>query len=70
MQKVETLYAVMEELGITIECNGAGGLNIVDGNNGQIYKLKDSGSGKLEPQFPTGFEFKLTFEEDDDENQD
>ena len=67
MQKVERLYEVMEELGITIEYGGAGGLNIVDNTDSKIYKLRDADSGELEPQFPTGFEFKLTFEEDDED---
>jgi hypothetical protein len=62
MKKVNELYDLMENLGICIEYDNMGGFNIVDTETNQTYKLKDlEGSHSLD-SFPTGFEFKLTFE--------
>jgi hypothetical protein len=62
MEKVNKLYDFMEELGICIEYGGAGGLNIVDTKTNQGYRLKDKDSSEYKQEFPTGVEFKLTFE--------
>jgi hypothetical protein len=64
MVKVNKLYTIMEELGISIEYGGVGGLNIVDTEKDVTYRLKDMDSSEYSAQFPTGVEFKLTFEEE------
>jgi hypothetical protein len=63
MEKVKKLYDFMEELGIEIENNGMGGLNINDRENSKSYSLKDIDSSDMVEFFPTGYEFKLTFED-------
>ncbi len=62
MKKVNKLYTIMEELGISIEYGGVGGLNIVDEESKKYYRLKDNDTSAYSPIFPTGVEFKLTFE--------
>jgi hypothetical protein len=63
MEKVNKLYDFMEELGIEIEYNGMGGLNINDVKNSKSYCLRDSDSSDITEYFPTGHEFKLTFDD-------
>ena len=63
MEKVNKLYDFMEELKIEIEYNGMGGLNINDRENSKSYRLKDNDSSDMVEYFPTGYEFKLVFEE-------
>lgn len=63
MKKVNELYDKMEELGIRIEYAGAGGLKITDTNSNKEYMLKDIGTSECLSYFPTGIEFKLTFED-------
>jgi hypothetical protein len=63
MEKVNKLYDFMEELGIEIEYNGMGGLNINDKINSKVYSLRDIDSSEIVEYFPTGYEFKLTFED-------
>lgn len=62
MQKVEQLYQKMEELGIRLDYGGAGGLTITDTEKNVKYRLKDKETSEYLPYFPTGFEYKLTFE--------
>lgn len=62
MQKVNKLYSVMEELGICIYYGGAGGLVIQDVEKDQSYRFKDKDSSEYKAEFPTGVEFKLTYE--------
>jgi hypothetical protein len=63
MEKVNKLYDYMTELGIEIQYNPMGGLNILDRVNNKLYRLKDSDRSEMESSFPTFAEFKLTFEE-------
>jgi hypothetical protein len=63
MEKVGKLYEIMEELGIEIECNGNGGLDVTDTKNSRSYTLKYNDSSETLHVFPTGYEFKLNFEE-------
>lgn len=60
MEKVNKLYEVMEELGITIEYGGNDSLNIVDNESQESYKLLDNDTSESLPYFPTGVEFKLS----------
>jgi hypothetical protein len=63
MKKVNKLYDMMENLGILIEYDGSGGLNIVDTKSNITYKLIDLDRGKQGEMFPTYVEFKLTVNE-------
>jgi hypothetical protein len=63
MKKVDQLYDLMDKLNISIEYGGVGGLNIIDTESNQSYRLKDKDTGEYLPYFPTGTEFKLSFEE-------
>jgi hypothetical protein len=62
MKKVNELSKIMDEMGIRIDNNSMGGLNIVDTNTNQSYRLKDMESGEMQSDFPYFTEFKLTFE--------
>lgn len=63
-QKVIQLYEFMESLGISIEYGGNGCLDIIDTQTNRVYKLKDNDTSEQLPYFPTGVEFKLTYEEE------
>jgi hypothetical protein len=65
MQKINALYEYMDTHGIAIEYGGAGGLTLVDTQNDQSFWLRDADTGEAEPVFPSGVEFKLTFEDDE-----
>lgn len=58
-KKVNTLWQTMRELGIRIDVNHMGGLDIVDTENTQSYRLKDNESGELVTDFPYFSEFKM-----------
>lgn len=60
MQKVDKLYKIMEELKITIEYGGSGGLRITDNETNETYVLLDKHDNENLPYFPTGIEFKLS----------
>lgn len=59
MKKVNKLYEIMEEMNIRIDYNGINGLDIVDTENGNGYRLKDNESGEAISDFPYFAEFKL-----------
>lgn len=63
MQKVNKLYEFMDKEKISIEYGGTGGLVFTDTENNKTYRLKDMDTSEYLAYFPTGFEFKLTFEE-------
>lgn len=60
MEKVNKLYSLMEELNISIDYGGAGGLCIVDTENQESYRLLDKEDNENLSYFPTGTEFKLS----------
>lgn len=60
MEKVNKLYSIMEELNISIDYGGAGGLCIIDTETQECYKLLDKDSNVNLADFPTGVEFKLS----------
>lgn len=62
MEKANKLYDYMTELGIEIHVNSMNGLNIVDRENNESYRLKDNDTSQMEGCFPTFAEFKLTFD--------
>ena len=62
MIKVNKLYDIMSEMGIRIENNSTGGLNIIDTKTDIMYKAKDNDSGRSIPDFPYFAEFKLVIE--------
>lgn len=64
MEKVNKLYDIMSEMGITIDANSLGGLDITDNNSNITYRLRDFDGGEESPTFPTIFEFKLTFNDE------
>lgn len=63
MSKVNKLYDIMFKMGITIENNSMGGLNIIDTDTNTTYKVKDNDSGEFTPDFPYFAEFKLIIED-------
>ena len=63
MKKVNALYEYMEDNNIAIAENLNGGLNIIDTTNDKAYHLRDIDSGEMSPVFPSGVEFKLTYED-------
>ena len=60
MEKVNKLYFIMEELNISIDYGGAGGLYITDIENQESYRLLDKDDNENLSIFPTGTEFKLS----------
>lgn len=60
MEKVNKLYSIMEELNISIDYGGSGGLCIVDTETQESYRLLDKDDNENLPNFPTGVEFKLS----------
>jgi hypothetical protein len=62
MEKVNALYEYMEDNNIAIAENLNGGLNIIDTTNDKAYHLRDVDSSEMSPVFPSGVEFKLTYE--------
>ena len=63
MIKVNRLYDIMSEMGIRIDNNSMGGLNIIDTKTNKTYKVKDNDSGGFTPDFPYFAEFKLVIED-------
>lgn len=62
MKRVNALYQYMEDNNIVIDRNLSGGLNIIDTTNDKSYHLRDTDSSEMSPVFPSGVEFKLTYE--------
>ena len=62
MKKVNALYEYMEDNGIVIIGNSNDGLNIVDTINNKTYHLRDISNNEISSVFPSGTEFKLTYE--------
>lgn len=60
MEKVSKLYSIMEELNVSIDYGGVGGLCIVDTETQESYRLLDKDNNENLPYFPTGVEFKLS----------
>lgn len=64
MKKINALYDYMDREGISIEYPGGNKLLIIDHLNHREYDLLDSDDGGPILEFPTGVEFKLSFESD------
>lgn len=64
IEKVNKLYNIMSEMGITIDANALGGLDITDDDSDITYRLRYLDDGELSPTFPTIVEFKLTFNDE------
>lgn len=64
MKRVNALYQYMEDNNIVIDRNLSGGLNIIDTTNDKSYHLRDIDSSEMSPVFPSGAEFKLTYEKE------
>ena len=63
MINVNKLYDIMTEMGISIDYNYMGGLDIIDTKTNKRYKLKDNDGGEYVPNFPCLTEFKLVIED-------
>lgn len=59
MKKVNKLCEIMDEMGIRIDYDRMGSLNVVDTESGESYKLKDNDTGEKLSEFPYFAEFKL-----------
>lgn len=62
MKKINALYEYMDNEGISLEYPGGNRLIIIDRLNHREYDLLDSDDGGSILEFPTGVEFKLSFE--------
>lgn len=64
IEKVNALYDYMEDNNIAITENRNGGLIIIDTINDKGYHVRDIDSSEMSAVFPSGSEFKLTYESD------
>lgn len=61
MKKMTGLYEYMEKNNISLYVNFSGELQVVDTEINKSYLIKDADSNSGTDQFPSGVEFKLTF---------